>query len=53
VILADYILPAFDGLSALAITHEKCPDLPFIFVTGTLGKDTAIESLKKGATDYA
>jgi CheY-like chemotaxis protein len=37
-IVADYTLPSFDGLSALKITLEKCPDVPFIFVTGTLGE---------------
>jgi PAS domain S-box-containing protein len=52
VVLADYTLPAFDGLSALAIVKETCPDVPFIFVTGTLGEDIAIETMKKGATDY-
>src|SRR5215831_256940 len=51
-ILADYTLPSFDGLSALHITLEKCPDVPFIFVSGTLGEEVAIEALKIGATDY-
>jgi PAS domain S-box-containing protein len=51
-ILADYTLPSFDGLSALKITLEKCPDIPFIFVSGTLGEEVAIEALKIGATDY-
>ncbi len=50
-ILADYTLPSFDGLSALKITLEKCPDVPFIFVSGTLGEEVAIEALKIGATD--
>jgi CheY-like chemotaxis protein len=39
-ILADYTLPSFDGLSALKITQEKCPDIPFIFVSGTLNRST-------------
>ena len=52
VILADYTLPAFDGLSALKIAQEQCPDVPFIFVSGTLGEEVAIEALKIGATDY-
>jgi PAS domain S-box-containing protein len=52
IILADYTLPSFDGLSALGIALEKCPDVPFIFVSGTLGEDVAIEALKMGATDY-
>lgn len=51
-ILADYRLPSFDGLSALAIARETRPDLPFIFVSGTLGDDVAIEAVKVGATDY-
>ena len=37
-ILTDYTLPSFDGLSALKIALEKCPDVPFIFVSGTLGR---------------
>ena len=51
-ILTDYTLPSFDGLSALKITLEKCPDVPFIFVSGALGEEVAIEALKIGATDY-
>ena len=52
IILSDYSLPSFDGLSALKIAREKCPDVPFIFVSGALGEEMAIELLKKGATDY-
>src|ERR1700684_2300110 len=51
-ILADYTLPSFDGLSALKFAMKACPDLPFIFVSGTLGEEVAIEALKIGATDY-
>jgi signal transduction histidine kinase len=51
-ILSDFSLPTIDGYTALAIAQEKCPDVPFIFVSGTLGEETAIETLKKGATDY-
>ena len=51
-ILADYTLPLFDGISALRIAQEICPDLPFIFVSGTLAEELAIEALKIGATDY-
>ena len=51
-ILTDYTLPSFDGLSALKIALEKCPDVPFIFVSGTLGEEVAVEALKIGATDY-
>jgi two-component system cell cycle sensor histidine kinase/response regulator CckA len=51
-ILADYSLPCFDGLSALAVVRERCPDIPVIFVSGALGEELAIEALRKGATDY-
>ncbi len=51
-IISDYTLPSFDGLSALRIAHEKCPDVPFIFVSGTIGEASAIESLVNGAVDY-
>jgi PAS domain S-box-containing protein len=51
-ILADFSLPSFDGLSALRIASERCPDVPFIFVSGTLGEEQAIDALKTGATDY-
>jgi DNA-binding NtrC family response regulator len=51
-ILADYTLPSFDGLSALKLVLNSCPDVPFIFVSGTLGEEVAIEALKIGATDY-
>ncbi len=52
IILADYRLPSFDGLSALGISQEKCPDVPFIFVSGSIGEEFAIETLRRGATDY-
>ena len=52
VILADYTLPSFDGLSALRIAQRQLPNVPFLFVSGTLGEDVAIEALKTGATDY-
>ncbi len=51
-VLSDYTLPSFDGLSALAIVRERWPDIPVILVSGTMGEDFAIESLKSGATDY-
>ena len=51
-ILSDYTLPAFDGMSALKIAQVKWPAIPLIFVSGTLGEERAIESLKNGATDY-
>ncbi|MCI0463720.1 MAG: response regulator [Gemmataceae bacterium] len=51
-ILADYSLPAFDGMAALEIARETCPQVPFLFVSGAIGEERAIESLKGGATDY-
>jgi len=51
-ILADYSLPGFDGLSALRMAREVAPDTPFLMLSGILGEDVAIESLKLGATDY-
>ena len=50
-VLADYKLPSFDGLSALKLTLDAHPDLPFIFVSG-FGEEIAIEALTSGATDY-
>jgi PAS domain S-box-containing protein len=51
-ILADYKLPSFDGLSALKLSVSARPEVPFIFVSGTLGEESAIDALKIGATDY-
>jgi DNA-binding NtrC family response regulator len=51
-ILSDFRLPTFDGLSALEIAHERWPAIPLIFVSGTLGEERAVDSLKSGATDY-
>lgn len=52
IILSDYSLPSFDGLSALKIAADRYPHVPFIFVSGALGEEKAVELLKKGATDY-
>lgn len=52
IVLADYSLPDLDSLAALTILREKRPDAPFIFVSGVLGEEFAIEALKRGATDY-
>ena len=52
IILADYKLPVFDGISALRIAEKNCPDIPFIFVSGYRGEELAVESLKSGAKDY-
>jgi CheY-like chemotaxis protein len=51
-ILSDYWLPTFNGSKALEIAKRVAPQIPFIFVTGVLGEEVAIEMLKEGATDY-
>jgi PAS domain S-box-containing protein len=51
-ILADFKLPSFDGLSALELARRIRPEVPFIFVSGTLGEELAVEALRIGATDY-
>jgi len=51
-ILSDHSLPTFDGVSALKIALGTTPDVPFIFVSGAMGEDLAIELIKGGATDY-
>ncbi len=52
VILSDFSMPGFDGMAALAIAREIVPDVPFVFVSGTIGEEYAIRALKNGATDY-
>jgi signal transduction histidine kinase len=52
VVLADYALPDFDGVQALGLVRERLPDVPFIFVSGTLGEELAVDMLHRGATDY-
>jgi len=51
-ILSDYTLPSFDGISALKIAQAGYPEVPFIFVSGTLVEEVGVEALKQGATDY-
>jgi PAS domain S-box-containing protein len=51
-IISDYHLPSFTGLEALGMARKKCPHTPFILVSGTIGEQAAIESLRAGATDY-
>ncbi|MGA8095890.1 MAG: EAL domain-containing protein [Steroidobacteraceae bacterium] len=51
-ILSDFTLPDFDGLAALDIACEEAPDTPFIFLSGTIGEERAIEALRRGAVDY-
>jgi PAS domain S-box-containing protein len=52
VILSDYTMAGYDGLSALEAARVMCPRKPFIFLSGTIGEERAIEALKRGATDY-
>jgi len=52
VILSDFSMPQFDGMAALLVARERAPDVPFIFVSGTIGEEYAIRALKSGATDY-
>ena len=52
IILSDFHLPTFDGLEALTLAQATCPDTPFIFVSGAMGEEVAIDALKLGATDY-
>lgn len=52
VILSDHGLPAFDGFTALSLAKREAPDVPFIFVTGSLGEEMTIKALKSGATDF-
>jgi PAS domain S-box-containing protein len=51
-ILADFRLPSFDGMTALKLVRERYIDAPFIFISGIMGEEMAIEALKAGATDY-
>jgi PAS domain S-box-containing protein len=51
-ILSDYHLPGFDAMEALALAQATCPDVPFIFVSGAIGEEVAIDAVKRGATDY-
>ena len=52
IILCDYSIPGFSGREALRIVKETAPDTPFIFVSGTIGEETAVECLREGAIDY-
>jgi PAS domain S-box-containing protein len=52
IILSDHGLPAFDGLSALRVSKQRCPDVPVVFVTGALGEEFAIRIFENGAADY-
>ena len=51
-ILSDYNLPDYNGLEALVYARKNYPDIPFVFLSVTIGEAAAIESLLNGATDY-
>jgi hypothetical protein len=52
IIISDFSMPSYDGLSALAVAQKVQPKVPFVFVSGTIGEERAVETLKSGATDY-
>jgi len=52
VILSDFSMPKFDGMEALAIAKRSHPEVPFIFVSGTIGEENAVRALQSGAIDY-
>ncbi len=52
IILSDYSMPGFSGRAALQVCQELVPEIPFIFLSGTIGEELAIESIREGATDY-
>jgi PAS domain S-box-containing protein len=52
IILSDHNLPGFGGLEALRLAREKYPHIPFVFVTGSLGEEAAIQTIREGATDF-
>lgn len=51
-IISDFLLPEYSGLAALDVAHRYCPEIPFIFLSGHIGEERAIEALRSGATDY-
>src|SRR3569832_410936 len=52
IVFADYTMPRFDGMSALRLLRQRDSDIPFIFVSGTIGEDTAVMAMRAGAQDY-
>ncbi|WDT75346.1 MAG: ATP-binding protein [Candidatus Manganitrophus sp.] len=52
IVFGDYSMPHFDGVSALNLLRKRGLDIPFIFVSGTIGEDTAVDSMRNGANDY-
>jgi diguanylate cyclase (GGDEF)-like protein len=52
IVFSDYTMPSFNGIEALQLVRQQAPELPFIFVSGTIGEDRAVEAVKSGAQDY-
>lgn len=52
IVISDYVMPGFSGLAALALLKAKGIDLPFIVVSGKIGEEVAVETMKAGAHDY-
>lgn len=53
IILSDYSLPGFDGVTAFHMKQQVCPEVPFIIVSGTIGEENAVELIRNGVTDYS
>jgi DNA-binding NtrC family response regulator len=51
-VIGDYSMPQFSGTAALTLLRERDSDVPFIFVSGTIGEDIAVEAMRAGAQDY-
>src|SRR5437868_6285435 len=51
-ILSDFTMPSFSGAAALALARKTSPSVPFLLLSGTIGEERAVESLKAGATDF-
>lgn len=52
VVISDFTIPSYNGMQALDMSHDLRPDTPFVFFSGTIGEEVAVESLQRGATDY-
>ncbi len=52
IIISDLSMPDFSGYRALELARERVPDIPFLFVSGTMGEEAAVEAVRRGATDY-
>ena len=51
-VLSDFVLPQFDGLTALKLLKRSYPDAPFILISGAIGEDLAVAAMREGASDY-